>query len=950
MIKKTIITLTFCAIAVTSAFAARIIGRTVDADSSPLAGVTAQLVMYPDSVRKGFMITSDKGEFRFTNIQPGNYVLNLSMIGMDDLRKTIEVKDTTKLIDLGNITMTETAVMLKEAVVTATKAAVVAKTDTMEFNAESFKTKTNATVEDLLKKLPGVEVGSDGSITSGGKTVTKILVDGKEFFSDDPTMASKNLPSDMVDKVQVVDRKSDLARLTGVDDGEEETVINLTVKKNMKNGWFGNVGGGYGTDGRYEGSFNVSTFTDNNQISIVGGANNINDLGFSDSGRGRFMNFGPQGGITTSQRLGINFNVGKSEKFRVGGNVFYTHSDMKATSFTNTQYLFPDSTSYMTDGSASRDRGHNLRADFRVEWKIDDYNTIDFRPQLSFNSRYSELNDTSFLRAGDVARTLVNSNETERYNHGTSWNAGGRLIFNHNFKNKPGRSFSVQANYSFSNTDQRTTSWSEILYYLKQEDSEELYRFLDNRQWSNSISGRLTWTEPIGDVTRGNFIQVAYNMSYRFNNADKYTYNLPVSEDLENFRPADLDVVPDGLLYDETLSNRFRNKFMSQELQVGYKKVNKSYNLEAGMVFSPSASWSTDLINSDRNIPKQWVWNVAPFMRFRYKFSKTSGIRIDYRARTSAPSLTQLQPVPDETDPLHITVGNPDLKPTFTQSLNAHFNTYNTETQQSIFAAGRFQYSTNVIVNKTTTNKETGARTTTYTNANGNFSGFAMFMINQPFRNRKWRFNARMHANFTSSAGYINEDFNRSGNLRLSPTAGLTFTCDVFQMSVNPEYSFNMATNSLPQQLNQYTHSYGFRTDAALYLPFGLELTTDLNFDKSTGYSAGFNTTSWLWNAQLSYSILRDKNLTFSVRAYDLLGQKKNISRSITANQITDNRYNDLTRYVMFGVTYTFNTLKNKARKNQGQGDFDHPGGGRGGFGGPGGPGGPGGGPGHGPR
>lgn len=907
------------------AFAALVKGRAVDSESAPLPGITARLVAYPDSVRKGFMVTEANGGFSFRNISPGNYQLFLSMIGMDELVKTVVVADTSRTIDLGDLKMTETSVTLDEAVVTAVKAAVVARQDTMEFNAGSFKTKANASVEDLLKKLPGVEVGSDGSITSGGKTITKILVDGKEFFSDDPTMASKNLPSDMVDKVQVLDRKSDLARLTGVDDGEEETVINLTVKKNMKNGWFGTVAAGYGTDGRYEGNFNISTFSDNNQISFVGGLNNTNDLGFSDGGRTRFMSFGPSGGITTSQRFGLNFNLGNSEKFRVGGNIFYTHSDRKANSYTDTQYLFPDSTSNMTEGSSSRDMGHNVRADLRMEWKIDENNTLDFRPQFSFNSRKSELNDTSFLRAGDALRTLVNSNETQKFNHGTSYNASGRLIFNHKFASRPGRSFSLQANYNFSDTRQRTTSWSDIEYYLRQDDSESLYRFLDSHQWNNSVSGRFTWTEPLGDVSRGNFLQVAYRMQYRFNNADKDTYDIPVSENAGSFTPEDFNTVPADALFNDDLSNRFRNRFMTQELQVGYKKVHKMYNLEAGVLFQPSSSGSTDLINDERNIPTRWVWNIAPFARFRYRFSKTKSIRADYRARTSEPSLTQLQPVADVSDPLHITVGNPELKPTFTQSLNVHFNNYNPDTQQSIFAAGRFQYSTNVIVNKTVTDKETGVRTSSYANANGNFTGFGMFMINQPLRNRKWRFSARGMVNYSSSAGYINGDFNRSGNLRVSPNAGMTFTCDVFQMSVNPSYSFNMATNTLPQQQNRYTHAYGFNTDASLYLPFGLELNTDLSFDKSTGFSDGFNSTTWLWNAQVSYSLLHDKSLTFSVRAYDILAQKKNISRTVSANQISDNRYNDLTRYVMFGISYTFNTLKGK--KRAATDDFDgHPG------------------------
>lgn len=912
MFKKLVLSLIALTFTI-SAIAGTIKGKVVDTDSRPLPGATVRLFNLNDSTAKDLIMAGNNGEFSFTNKAVGNYSLVVSMTGMDQISKTAEIKSPDEVVDLGNITLTEESTTLQEMVVKGVKAAVVAKQDTLEFNAGSFHTHTNSTVEDLIKKLPGMEVSSDGTISSGGKTVTKILVDGKEFFGDDTQMATKNLPSNMIDKVQVVDKKSDLAKLTGVDDGEEETVINLTVKKNMKNGWLGNFKAGYGTDGRYEGSFNVSTFRDGSQLSFVGGLNNINDLGFSDMGRGRFMNFGPSGGITTAQRLGLNFNIGKTEDFRFGGNVFYSHSDRKATSYTETEYQFPDSVSYGKSGSYSRDKGHNLRANFRLQWNIDPANTIDFRPNFSFNNRNSFLNDTTRLNAGDLKRTLVNSNDNRRNNHGTSYNFSGEFIFNHKFLSRPGRSFSVQLNYNFSDTKQQTTSWSDIEYYLRQDDSQLLFRYLDNHQWGNTFGGRLTWTEPLGDVTRGNFLTFAYRMSWRFNDGDKNTYDLPEPDDVVNFELPDYTSVPTGAVFNQSLSNQFRNKFMSQELRVGYKKVNSIYNLETGIVVAPSTLSSTDILNPERSVPSRTTWNVAPFMRFRYKFSKTKSLSVDYRANTSSPSTTQLQPVADVSDPLNITVGNPDLKPTFNQSVNIHFNNYIMDAQRSIMAMGRVQYSTNAIVSKTVSNPETGGRTTTYTNANGNVNAFGMFMLNQPLRNRNWRFNTRMRASFSSYAGYINGDFNRSGNLNLRPSFGMTFTSDIFQMTLNPTYGFQMTTNSLPNQRDRYVHSYGFDTDVALYLPFGLEVTTDLSFSDATGYSAGFNTRSWLWNAQLSYSVLSDKSLTFSVRAYDLLGEKKNVSRTVSNSAIVDNRYNDLTRYVMFGVAWKFNSLSKKA-------------------------------------
>ena len=901
-----------------SALAVTIKGNVLDSDGGGLPGVAVQLVSIADSTRVGYVMTDADGSFKLENLKAADYNLLLTMTGMDDISKVVNIADSAETKDLGNMTMTENSVMLGEAVVTAVRAAVVAKQDTLEFNAGSFHTNPTASVEDLLKKLPGVEVGSDGSITSGGKTVTKILVDGKEFFAGDPKMASKNLPSNMVEKVQVVERKSETARLTGVDDGEDETVINLTVKKDMNNGWFGNISAGYGTDDRYQGSFNINWFKNGNQVSIVGGGNNINEMGFTDQGRGRFRDFGGNNGINSTQQLGINFNVGNEDKFRIGGNVLYTHSDRDSRSRFDTQYLFPDSISYLRGGSKTRDRGHSIRAQFRMQWNITESDVLDFRPDFSLNLRRSELQDSSILRASMADADKVNSSYALRGNRGKDYNASGRLIYTHKFLSRPGRSFSAQFNYTFSNTRERTTTWNDIEYYLRQDDSERLFQYLDSKQWSNSIEGRLTWTEPLGDPSRGNYLEVAYKASLRFNNADKLTYDVPLSDELDPFLTGlpDYKSVPEGSELSYDLSNRFRNRFSTQELQVGYKKTTSLYNLNAGITFSLSSSGSEDLINPDRNIDTRWVFNFAPYLRFRYKFSKTSSLSANYRARTSQPTLTQLQPVADVSDPLNIKVGNPDLKPTFTQNIGVHFNNYNTETQQSMFAVANASFALNNIVSRTLTDPETGVRTTTYANANGNWNVFGMFMLNQPLRNRKWRVMARFNGRYASNAGYIDGQFNRSGNLVLSPTAGMTFSSDIFQMTVNPTYSFQMATSTLQLQKNRYTHSYGFDADASLYLPFGLEVSTDLSFAKSTGYSQGFDNTQWLWNAQLSYSVLKDKSLTLSVRAYDLLGQKKNVSRSVSANMITDNEYNDLSRYVMFGVTWKFNTLTKKVAAN----------------------------------
>lgn len=892
-----------------TAYSAVVTGRVHDTENEVLPGTTVVIRTMPDLGRVGATFTDENGEFVITDLKPSNYNILFTMMGMEEVSHNFDVKHENDTIVFEKVKLTDNSTMLSEVTVTAIRSAVVAKEDTLEFNAGSYHTSPNATVEDLLKKLPGVEVGTDGSMTSGGKTITKILVNGKEFFNDDTQAATKNLTADMVDKVQVIDRKSDLAMLTGVDDGEEETVINLTIKKDRENGLFGTVKAGYGTDNRYDASVNINLFKNGNQFSLIGGANNINEMGFGDMGRARFRDFGGNNGITTSQRLGINFNVGKDDIIRFGGNVFYTHSSRDSRQRSETQYLFPDSTSYQSSGSKTIDRGHNVRADFRVQWNIDDNNTLDFRPRFSFNSRHSELNDSSRLRFAEGVDDLVNKMENRRSNRGSSYQFNGDLIYNHKFASKPGRSFSTQVKYAFSNTREKGTTWSKIAYFLNDSTSTEPY-FIDNHQWSNSIDGRLTWTEPLGNVANGNFLNIAYYISYKFNDADKFTYDVPTSYfDLSEFVP-DFTSVPDGSVENMALTNRFRNNFFSQELQIGYKKTSKKLNLEAGILFSPSSSKSENLVDINKNIPTRWVWNVGPYARLRLKFNQQRSLTANYRARTSQPTLTQLQPVEDISDPMNIIKGNPDLKPTFTQSLNARFSDYNTGSQQSISAMLGASYALNTIVRKTTSNPTTGGRTTTYENANGNLNLTGMFMLTRPFNNRSWRINTRLNGRYATVPGYINGDFNRSGNLVLSPAVGVTFSSDIFQMTVNPTYTFNMATNTLPRQKDQYVHAYGFSADASLYLPFGLEVSSDIKYAHNSGYSRGYNINQALWNAQVSYSLLNDKSLTLSARVYDILGQKKNITRTVSADMIVDSEYNDLTRYFMFSVAWRFNSFQ----------------------------------------
>lgn len=900
---------------VLTAGAYNVTGTIVDEADQPLPAATVRLVTAKDSTYVNATTTRDNGRFAIRGIADGKYKLIASYVGYE--QTVTEIKVSGKNVSAGTIALQPSAVQLKEATVTGIRTPIKVMQDTVEFNADSYKTQPNAMVEDLLKRLPGVEVGSDGKITANGKEVTKILVDGKEFFSDDPTVASRNLPVDMVDKLQVVDRKSDLARITGVDDGEEETVINLTVKKGMKNGWFGNAEAGYGTDERYAANFNVNRFWNDNQITLLGALNNINQLGFNDGNSGRFRRFGGSNGITTSQALGVNFNVGNKEIFRVGGDVMYSHSDRDTRQKRDRQYLFADSTSYENSWKTARDKGHNVRADFRVQWNPDSLNTFEFRPNFSFNVNRSVSVDSSLTSAGDPRRTPVTHSFNDASTRGRSFEFGGSLIYNHKFKSRPGRSFSIHANYRLSNVRERERTFSENIFLLMQ-DIDTYDQYADNHTWSNTVNSRVTWTEPLGNVKNGNFLTLAYRIQYRWNNADKLTYDFPVSyPDGPDMPP----LISDEGTLDNDLSNRFRNEFMNQDIRAGFKHVSRTWTIDAGLSLTPSMMRSHDLINSERDIATRWQWNFAPYLRYRYRLGKNRSLNIDYRSRATQPSIAQLQPVADMSDPLRVVIGNPNLSPTFTHHVRLRFQTFSPEKQQSLMAMMDAQMAQNSIVSRTTFNPETGGQTTEYTNVNGVWNVRGMTMFSTPLRNRLFTFNNHLMAYYSRAVGFNNNLRNVSGSLSINESFAFAWRPDYAMLELRPFYRLQNTTNTVQQGGNRTVHTYGGTFNGTYYTPIGIVLNTDLSYSATSGYSSGYDTRVWMWNASVSYQFLRDKSATITLKAFDLLGQQSNIRRSVTANYIDDTMYNSLTRYFMLTFSYRFNTFgKGNEPKNRNEG------------------------------
>ncbi len=950
-----------------TASAAVVRGVVTDLSGEPLPQATVRLLKAnADSTFVTATATDANGKFSLPDIGAGRYIVRAVYLGYNNAEAPVSVGRNAKAVNVDTLRMTESSIVLKEAVAIGIATPVKVMEDTIEYNASSYTTPPNAVVSDLLKRLPGVEVESDGSIKAQGETVKKILIDGEEFFSDDPKVASKNIPVDMVKSAQVITRKSDLARLTGVDDGEDETVINLTIKEGKKNGWYGTVAGGYGLgiDGngtidpnKYKGSFIVNGMFGKNSITILGNANNVNDEGFTDGNGQRFRRFGGTNGINTTQSLGLNFNMGTT-KLRYGGNIMYSHNDRHNWQRSHTENIFNDGEHTFDDKeNDSRDRGHNINANLRLKWEADSFNTLDFRPNFSLNFNHSNSEATSVNYRRIISDPTTNS-RTVNDSEGKSYNFNGRLIYNHKVASHPGRSFSISGEYSFSNTHEDEKSWSRNAYWLMNDSLYEDYQEIHNHTWNNGVNARLSWTEPLGNVKRGNFLEVAYSMNYKWNNADKNVSNDPIAE--KDKVPADWRTLDWGmwqfidrwaglgdLTYDPNLSNSFRNSYFNQQLRVGYRKVTAKLNLNVGISFNPQMSRSINLTNPDKTIPTRWVWNYAPFLRFRYKFNKQTTLNAFYNGRSSQPSMTQLQPVPDYSNPMNIIIGNPDLNPSFSHNLRMRFQTFNPDNQQSIMAMAFAGMTQNAIATNVTTNRQTGARTVEYLNVNGNWNFGAFTLYSRPFSNKAWTFNNNLHFNYRQTAGFTDGIASRSNRTEVGESFAIAFRPDNLELELRPRYNMTLNTNTNQLNTNSTIHTYGASFNGTYYTPFGMVLAADLTYSNSTGYSAGYDPQQWMLNASMSYMFLRGKNATIALEGRDLLNQVKSITRNESAQTIADVQNLVLGRYVMLTFTYKFSTFaggKNPARTDD---EFTRGFGGPGGRpgpppgGGPGGPGGP---------
>jgi len=905
----------------------------------PIEVASVRLLRASDSTMVQGCTTDLQGSFMLSKINSGNYILVISNIGYNNYEKSVTVEN--KSLILKNIQLIENAKMLANVEVRGTAAQLVVKGDTTEYNATAFKTQQNAVVEDLLKKMPGVEVSSDGKITINGQEIKKIRVDGKKFFDGDIEMATKNLPAEMIDKVQVYDNKSDMAKLTGFEDNDTERIINLTTKANRKHGVFGNVTGAGGSDlgnddnkFRYDGNSFINLMNNNKQTAITAGANNTNT---SRSGRGRAGMGNPSGGITETQNLGINNNTVVIPKLSIGGDATVNHSDNLSNTETDKNSYLKGSTS--TNHSKNNNTVENYSANIRleVEWKPDTLNTFLIQPNIGYNRTFSGGNSNYTYFTDSVLTS--NGNSWSRGN-GTSLNANLNVIYNHKFTSKKGRNLTVnmQSGLSQSNSE----SWN-ISSKIALGVPTNINHYINNFNNSSNASLRLSYVEPLWNVR--NLLETALSARTTNNDSEKNQYNRDDATGTYMVRDT-------AYTKDNTYSNTFKNNFYSETMEMNYRYVAKDYNLMLGAKAEPSQTeYTRHYANGIARDTTYGVFNVSPTGRFQYNFGKKRFARIDYRGQTNQASISQMQPVKNNSNLMSEVVGNPNLNPEFNHNLRLFYSAFNDSTFSSFNVMLNAQMTKDALITNSIYDT-TGKQYSQTLNAKDlPYSFFTNIMFNTPLIQKRLHFNTNTSLSLNRRIGYskkgldsVNVDNLTLGDLSdtrqysTSEALSLTFTTDVIELGTRGSFKYSNTYNNL-SNLTQRTYDWTISGNFVAHLPYSFNVASDINYSTMQGY-AGFDKNQLIWNASLDKSLFNNKGV-LALKVFDILHQQLNIRQTIGDNYIQYSKFNTITSYFLLSFSYKINEFKgNKNPDRQrdfqrfGPGGDDHPRRGGNGYGG----------------
>jgi hypothetical protein len=909
-------------------------GKLMDTTAKqPVVDATVSVLNAKDSSLATFTLSNKLGFFEVKGLGQGDYRVIISSKGFVELKKTVSITATEKTIDFGNLAVEKDYKAL-EGVVIISESPIVVKNDTVQFNASGFKTLPNATAEDLLKKLPGMEVDKEGNVKSQGESVQKVLVDGKEFFGNDPKLATKNLTADMIESVQVFDDMSEQAKFTKIDDGSRSKTINIKLKKDRNKGIFGRALAGVGNDGRYEGNMSLNKFNGNQRISLLFNANNINKLGFSFSdiisamggfsgfgGGGGGNNFGGGGmqmaggggrgggmfsgggsgttGLIKSLSAGLNYSDQWGSKIKVTGSYFLSNSNTRQEQSILRQTTYGDSIVTLNKESSSDSKNQNHRFNLRFEYQIDSMNSILYTPSLTLQHSETLSDDTSYSRskttsAEYLAITGRNNNTNER----NGYNLGNNILFRHKF-GKTGRTVTFGWNNTVGNSKSDGLTFSDNEFYLP---NGAIYRSLIQ----NQVSKQKT-------TTNNNVISTSYTEPFGLNKLLElnyaYTNNLSTSDkQVDNYNAG-------SGKYDQPnlrLTNDFRNTFLAHRFGANFRVQNKLYNYQFGIGIQKATleSQSYQAFTGKDSTNTNSYTNLFPTATFNWTPTRSKNLRINYNGRTNQPSISQLQNVPDVTDTLNQKIGNPNLNQEFNHNFNIGFNTFNILTFKFIAANLNFTMTQNKIVNDISV--QGPIQITRYANVNGYYNARSFVTLGLPFKNPKLKGSS---VNLTNSMG-LSRDVSllkqvkfTSKTFTVNQGAGVNINKEKidFGVKANLAYSKTNYSNLMQEDIDYYTQTYS--GDISYTFPKNFILSTNFNYLINTGLGEGYNQSIPLWNASFSKQIFKKKNGEIKLSVNDILNQNQSIARTTSDNYFQDTRSIVLKRYFMLSFLFSLNRM-----------------------------------------
>lgn len=917
-------------------------GRVVDENKEAIPMATVKLLRTDSTLVEG-ALTAENGNFTISDVKEGKYILKVTSIGFKDYTKSVTLAKE-KDWAMGTVSLSPSSIMLKETVAKGHAAKVYLKEDTFIYNAAAYRTPEGSVVEELIKKLPGAQVDDEGNVTINGKEVKKILVEGKEFMTGDTKTALKNLPTSIVDKVKSYDEKSDLARVSGIDDGEEQTVLDFGLKPGMNKGMFTNNDVAYGTEDRYAARLMGAYMNSDLRVIALLNANNVNDMGFSGGG-GRFG--GGRQGLNASKMAGVNVNYEKKDVIKVDGSVRWNHSDGDAVTKTSSENFVSTEGSFSNSLSRSHSRSNSWNAQMRIEWTPDTMTNIMFRPTASISSSdswsksssatYSEdpydyvTNPLDEADALDEAGIMVNDNDSKSLSYSDSKSIGGTLQVNRKLSTT-GRNVTVRVSANYGDSDSKSLSTRDVHLYqtlneagLDSTYQTNRYNVTPSENWNYSI--KATYSEPIFTKV---YLQFSYEFQYKYTKSDRATYDFSdlgegyfdgatlAYRKWNNYLGLLDNPYTDYLDDDLSRSSEYQNYI--HDIQLMLRVIRTDWNFNVGVTVMPQKTHFKQNYLGVKTDTTRTVTNVTPTMDFRWKISKVSQLRFNYRGSTSQPSMSDLLDITDDSDPLNVTMGNPGLKPSFTNRFFLRYNNYIEHRQQAMGANLSFSTTSNSISNRVTYDSETGGRTTRPENINGNWDMSGSVFYNLSIDTAGYfNVNTTTDASYNHNVGYIaldetsDSEKNITKVLSLKERLATSYRNDWFEFEITGSLNYNYARNKLQpsSDLDTWQFSYGFNTN--MTLPWGTGLSTDLNMNSRRGYNdASMNTNELIWNLQLSQSFLSGKPLTITLQFYDILREQSTISRAINSMSRTDTEYNAIASYAMVHVIYRLNQFGNK--------------------------------------